>query len=320
MKNRKFKIAKKKIEKANKILLTIHEKPDGDAVSSICAVIDYLEEIGVPYYAYSLSEIPETFFFLNHSDKIKNSKDYNFKEFDVVIALDCGSLARTNLGEEITNREKRQTVIEFDHHPKVDDFSDIELRDVDAASTTEVLYDFFTTNNIKINKTRAVCILTGISTDTGNFIYPSTSEKTINISSEMLVRGASLPNIIESTWRNKTLSGMKIWGRAIESLVINKKFNIAISVLTKKDIDECGVKDEELEGISGFLSNMEGARGLLMLTESGDGYVKGSLRSSSDSLDVSKLARTLGGGGHVKAAGFKIKGRLVRDSEKWRIV
>ena len=229
-------------------------------------------------------------------------------------------MARTNLSQEIISREKKQTVIEFDHHPKVDDFSDIELRDVEAASTTEVLYDFFTSNNIKINKVRATSILTGISTDTGNFIYPSTSEKTVSISSEMLVRGARLPNIIESTWRNKTLGGMKIWGRAIENLEINKEYNIAVAVLTKEDIKECGAKDEELEGISGFLSNMEGARGLLLLTESDDGYIKGSLRSSSDSLDVSKIARAFGGGGHVKAAGFKIKGSLEKSGNSWKIV
>ncbi len=317
---RNHRLAYKKIKKAQKIFLVIHERPDGDAISSICAMIDFLEDINTDYYAYCVSDIPSTFNFLPNVEKIKKEKPESFSDFDLFIALDCGSLSRTTLIEEILSRDKRQKVIEFDHHPRVDTYSDIEIREVKAASTTEIVYDFFKKNKIKINKKKATCILTGISTDTGNFLYPSTSEKTIKISSEMMIRGAHLPNILDSTWRNKSLSGMKLWGIAINNLEINKKYNFATTTITQEDIKNTGANDDDIEGISGFLSNLDKVNGLLMLVEMDEETIKGSLRTASENIDVSKLAKALGGGGHSKAAGFKIKGRFFREREKLRII
>ncbi|MDA3839489.1 MAG: bifunctional oligoribonuclease/PAP phosphatase NrnA [Patescibacteria group bacterium] len=317
---RNHRIAYRNLRKAKKVFLVIHEKPDGDAISSVCAMIDLLEDLKIDYYAYCFSEIPENFSFLPHSEKINIQKPNDFLIYDLIIPLDCGSLSRTTLIDEISSRGKNQKVIEFDHHPKVDSYSDIEIREIRAASTTQIIYDFFKKNKIKINKTKATCILTGISTDTGNFLYPSTSEKTIRISSEMLIRGARLPNILDSTWRNKSISGMKLWGIAINNLEINKKYNFATTVITKEDVKNTGANEEDIEGISGFLSNLDNVAGLLMLREEEDDTIKGSFRTSSEKVDVGKIAQKLGGGGHTKAAGFKVKGKIIKEGERWRIV
>lgn len=317
---RNYRIAYKTIEKAEKIFLVIHEKPDGDAVSSVCAMIDSLEKIGKEYYAYCVSPVPSNLCFLPHSEKINSKMPKDFSTFDVIIPLDCGSLSRTALVDEISNREKSQKVIEFDHHPRIDSYSDIEVREVHAASTTEIIYDFFKKNKININKEKATCILTGLSTDTGNFLYPSTSEKTIKVSSEMMLRGARLPNIVENTWRNKSISGMKLWGIAINNLEINKKYNFAITIITENDIRTTGANEEDIEGISGFLSNLEDVKGLLMIREDGNGFLKGSFRTAKECIDVSKIARLIGGGGHSKAAGFRMEGGLVREGGKWIVV
>ncbi len=317
---RNHRIAYKKLKKAKRVFLVVHEKPDGDAVSSICAMIDLLEDMKIEYYAYCFSKIPDNFSFLPHTEKINIQKPKDFSIYDLIIPLDCGSLSRTTLIDEISNRAKNQKVIEFDHHPKVDTYSDIEIREVRAASTTQVIYDFFKKNKIKINKKKATCILTGISTDTGNFLYPSTSEKTIRISSEMMIRGARLPNILDSTWRNKSIGGMKLWGIAINNLEINKKYNFATTVVTREDIVNTGASEEDIEGISGFLSNLDDVAGLLLLREDDDGMIKGSFRTSREEVNVANIARALGGGGHTKAAGFKIKGRIIKEGGRWRIV
>jgi len=317
---RNYRLAYRKLKKAKKVFLVIHEKPDGDAISSVCAMIDLLEDLKIEYYAYSFSEIPKNFCFLPNTEKIQNIKPKDFSVFDFFITLDCGSLSRTTLTEEILGRNKNQQVIEMDHHPKIDSYSDFEIRETKAASTTEIIYDFFKKNRVKINKDKATCILTGISTDTGNFLYPSASAKTIKISSKMMIKGARLPNIVDRTWRNKSIAGMKLWGIAIDSLEINKKYNFATTVITKRDIRETGASDDDIEGISGFLSNLEEVDGLLMLREDEDGYLKGSLRTSKSCIDVAKIARVLGGGGHTKAAGFKIKGQLERHENRWRII
>jgi len=154
--------------------------------------------------------------------------------------------------------------------------------------------------------------------DTGNFLYPSTSPQTINIASEMLTAGARLPQIIENTWRNKSLVSIKTWGRAMSNLQINKKYNFALTVLSVKDLP-AEVTEEDLEGMAGFLSNLDRINGLLLLRELPGGKIKGSLRTAKPNIDVSRLAQILGGGGHAKAAGFTIEGRIKKTEKGWGI-
>ena len=319
--NHKLKKVYNKIGKAERILLAIHDRPDGDAVSSICAVIEILENLEKKYFAFCKDEIPWQMNFLPHTEKIStNIRDEKFSTFDTIIILDCGSLTRSNLVPEITSRNKNQTIIEFDHHPKVDDYADIEIRMPNCSSTSEVLYFFLKANKIKINKNLANCILTGILTDTGNLLYPSTSDITIKIASEMLTMGARFPSIIENTSRNKSLSAMKVWGQAMSNLTINKKYNIAFSILPEKDIIKYNIEEEELEGISGFLSNLYGVKGLLLLKEEGNNKIKGSLRTAHPDVDISQLAQVLGGGGHIKSSGFAIEGEIKKINGKWNLI
>ncbi|MEK7557658.1 MAG: bifunctional oligoribonuclease/PAP phosphatase NrnA [Patescibacteria group bacterium] len=316
MDNSLFQKAYELIKQSKNILLATHEKPDGDAVASACAMAEILELHKKSFSIFCPDKPPFQYDYLPHLEKF--SVNYNFDKADLIIILDCGSLKRTNLEKEISRRTKNQLVIEFDHHPKMDNYADLEFKLPEAAATTEILYQFLKINKIKINKNLANCILTGIITDTANFLYPSTSSQTINISSEMLSKGAKLPQIMENTKRNKSLMAMKMWGKAMSNLKINKKYNFAVSVLSKEDIDD-NITEEDIEGISGFLSNLENISGLMLLREQKDGNLKGSLRTSSNNVNISQLARILGGGGHAKASGFTIKGKLEKINNAWKI-
>lgn len=314
-----------KIKTAENILLVTHYNPDGDGLSSVCAMIELLKLENKRYFAYCHDEPPKNFDFLPNLEKInfygdKSTELENFSQFDLIIIFDCGSLSRTKLTEEIINKQNNQFVIEMDHHPKIDDFSDLEIRNSRAAATAEIVYYFFKANQLRINKNIANCLLTGILTDTANFLYPATSEETIKISSELLSMGAKLPQITESTLRNKSLEAMKIWGKIMANLLINQKYNFAITALTLEDINGFDIKSEELEGLSNFLGNLYGVRGILLLREEKDGIIKGSLRTSDPDVDLSKLAQQLGGGGHAKAAGFSLVGRLEKLENGWKII
>lgn len=316
----KFKSAFNEIRQAKNILLITHYNPDGDALSSICAMIEQLILLDKKFSAYCYDKAPFQFNFLPNIEKlISNTDTLVFSDYDLIITLDCGSLSRTKLSKEILSRNKNQKTIEFDHHPKIDDFSDVEVRIPKAVSTTEVLYYFFKKNNLQINKNIANCILTGILTDTGNFLFPSTSEEAVKIASEMLLCGARFPTIMENTWRNKSLSAMNIWGKAMNNLQINKKYNFAFSILSYKDIEGIDISEEELEGLPGFLSNLHDIKGLLWMREENDGSIKGSLRTKNNKVDISKIAKLLGGGGHAKASGFMIKANLKKEGDKWKI-
>lgn len=316
----KYRKAYCKIKKAKNILFVSHERPDGDAFSSICAMIEFSKKFGKKYTAYCYGELVQNFYYLSNVEKIIYNKSLiKFIDYDLIIILDCGSKSRTNLEKEIKAKNKDQYIIEFDHHPKVEDYSNLEIRNSSAVSTTEILYYFFKVNKIKINKNIANCILTGILTDTGNFLYQSTSEKAVNITSEMLSLGASFSKIIKNILHNKSLSAMKLWGKALSGLKINKKYDLGFTVLEKKDLDSFQ-NEEALESFAGFLSNLNDVKGVIFLRAIGSDKIKGSLRSSYANIDISKLAVVLGGGGHSKASGFVINGSLTNKNGKWKIV
>lgn len=306
------------IKSADNILVVIHEQPDGDALASACLMAEILALLDKKYRLYCASRINGHYSFLPHLEELKNNYGENFT-FDLIIVLDCGSLERTKLTKEILSRSSGQSVLEIDHHPKVKDCADLEIRDSAAAATAEILYYFLKANQIKINKNLANCVLTGILTDTGNFLYQATSPQTVNIASEMLKNGAKLPQIMERTWRNKSIASMKTWGKAMSRLKINHEYNLAFTVLENKDVP-AEVSEEELEGMAGFLSNLNAVNGILLLRQLPDGRIRGSLRTARSDMDISKLARVLGGGGHAKAAGFTITGKLERMEKGWEII
>ena len=317
MDNQLFAKAYNLIKQADNILVVTHDHPDGDAVASACLMAEIAKQAGKTYWLYCHSPINYQGEFLPHLDEFKNFIE-NF-EFDLIVVLDCGTVLRTKLEKEILCRRTGQLVMEIDHHPQVRAYADLEIRNSAAASTTEILYYFLRTNKIKITRDLANCVLTGILTDTGNFLYPSTSPQTINIASEMLRLGARLPQIMENTWRNKSIASMKTWGKAMSNLQINKKYNFAFTVLKAEDVPE-KVSEEELEGMAGFLSNLHDVNGILLLRGLPSGEIKGSLRTAKTEVDISRLASALGGGGHAKAAGFTIDGRLDKTGGGWKII
>ncbi|MFW5888266.1 MAG: DHH family phosphoesterase [Patescibacteria group bacterium] len=330
----KYRLAYNKIKEADNILLLTHQRPDGDALSSMCAFTLLLDRLHKNYAAFCYDRPSAAFHFLPNIEKIttvppefgkesgkKQSGKY-FSDFDLIIILDCGSIHRTGLGEEIIrHKDQDQFLLEFDHHPKVEDEGDLEIRKPEAASTTEVLYYFFQKNNITIDKDIANCILTGILTDTANFLHPTTTKNSMNIASKMLLSGAYFPKITKSTWQNKTISSMKLWGIALDNLKINKRYNIAFTVLTLDDIEKYKENGEAFDSIAGFLSNIGGElKAVLFLREEEKGKIKGSLRAIDPTMDVSKLANYFGGGGHAKASGFMIEGSIEKTEKGWKII
>ncbi|MFA6106178.1 MAG: DHH family phosphoesterase [Patescibacteria group bacterium] len=323
--NHFFHKAGKEINQAKNILLITHFNPDGDAIASVCAMIDYLESKKKEYLAFCHTPVPKLYKFIPHAGKIKNSGEIDLgdkkilDDFDLILIFDCAEKERTAVAK-IGRRPLSQKIIEFDHHPGVETYAQIELRDTLASSTSEVIYNFFKANGIKIGPRAATCILTGIVTDTGAFLYPSATLKSIKIGSEMLLSGACHAKIIDKYLRNKSLPALKGWGDILDKMLINRQYSIGVAILTHEQFTEKNISEEEYEGLSGFISNLSGVRAVLFLRQTEPGIVRGSLRAGLAGDDVSALARILGGGGHKAAAGFSLKGRLLSGPKGWKII
>jgi phosphoesterase RecJ-like protein len=309
--------------------------PDADAIASVGAMLEIASNLGLGVYAYAERKPIGDYEFIPNENLISITAPTDLWLFDVILILDCGSISRTGLEEPLralisAERDspviKRPYLIEFDHHQPQASYADLEIRLPDKASTTEIIYHFLKANNLEITKSLANCILTGLMTDTGHFLHANASREAIAISSEMLLRGASLPKIVSHTVNNKSFSALKIWGRVLENMRLNSDTGLASSALTAPELKELlapvdfKIESDLFGDIVSFLSALSGVRVALLLREE-HGHVKGSLRTNDDEIDVAKIASNWGGGGHKKAAGFTIEGgKLIETETGWKVI
>lgn len=306
---------------SKRTLLVAHQNPDGDAIGSVLALAHFLDKTVGENHIFCLTEPSLSYGFLPAIEKIKTDpKIFHKREFDTVVILDSGDLEYSGVRPNLAEINYSPRIINIDHHPTNVHFGHINLVETNAASTTDILYRIFNHNRFRIDKNIATCLLTGIITDTGSFSNLATTPQAIQNASELLINGARAKDIINHALTKQSIGVLKLWGRAFSRLIKNSQTNIAITVVTQKDFTECGVKNESAEGIANFLNNLNGAKAVLVLKEQSDGTIKGSLRTTKDSIDVSKLARILGGGGHKKAAGFTIKGKIQEIKNGWKII
>ncbi|MBU0671048.1 MAG: DHH family phosphoesterase [Patescibacteria group bacterium] len=313
---------KKEIDAAKNILLITHKNPDGDAAGSMLALASFLEKEDKNFTCLTADPVGDNLVFLPNSLAISQDAGIIKKEkFDLLFVLDSSDLKHTNMEEEINEIRNDIKIINIDHH-----FTNIKYGDInhvidDASSTCEVLF-YFLDEHRAVNKTIATCLLTGIMTDTGGFQNSATTPGAINIASTLMNKGVNLQHISKFALDAKPVNTLKLWGRALQRLKINNKNKVISTVITQKDLDECNATEEAMEGVANFLNELDQAQDgvVMVLSEREEGKVKGSLRTTNPLIDVSKLAKILGGGGHKKAAGFSVDGKLVETENGWQIV
>lgn len=329
----KLQTAYRQIRLAKRILIVGHTSPDADALSSVGAMIEIARSFGSDICAFADKKPLDIYSFIPNEKFISSEEPEDLCQFDAIVILDCGSISRTGLEARLRTLLKSETegrlikrpyIIEFDHHQPMETYADLEIRLPDKASTTEIIYHFLKANSLEITKVLANCILIGLMTDTGHFLHANSSREAVAVSSEMLLCGASLPQIISHTVNNKSFASLKIWGRALENMHFNEETGLASSGLTALELQELlktgTALDTDIFGnIVSFLSALDGVKVALLLREEGD-KIKGSLRTNDDEIDVAAIARNFGGGGHKKAAGFSVEGRLSRTDKGWKVI
>jgi len=154
----------------------------------------------------------------------------------------------------------------------------------------------------------ATLLLTGLITDTRSFQNPNTTPRSLEVAAELLERGARQQEIIQHVYKTKPLSTLKIWGRALNRIQVDPSSRIVWSAISREDLTEMEAKSSETHGIlDELISTIPDADIHVLFTETEDGTIKASMRSSA-AVDASLLAgQAYGGGGHARAAGFKVK-------------
>jgi len=242
-------------------------------------------------------------------------KNVSFAEgpppFDLLLIVDTAEMSLLgSLYADHTDLFESVPILNIDHHISNTKFGSKQLIDSSASSATEVLYEWFISDPVwetKITPDIATLLLTGLITDTRSFQNPNTTPRSLEVAAELLDRGARQQEIIKFVYKTKPLSTLKIWGRALSHIQVNQKDRIVWSSISKEDLQEMGASSKETHGIlDELLTTVPDADVYVLFTEIEEGGFKASMRSS-DAADVSAIAGALfGGGGHARAAGFRM--------------
>ena len=304
------------INNAKNILLVGHKNPDGDTVGCMTALMEYLKSLDKQYVAFIDDKVPKNLEYLRYSHEIVSDRDSLDNNFDLIIGLDCGDMRYSGIEDKLMELKERVKIINIDHHKS--DYGQINIVDEHSSSTSMILCDIFRIWGVKISQDMATSFLAGIVVDTYSFSNSATSDKSLGLSAELIEQGGRYGRVNQELHKNKTKENLRLWSKVLSRLQKNDKLNVAYSLVLAEDIEEIG--KEETEGMSNFFSQMKEARMTMILKEYGSGEIKVSLRAVDDKLDVAELARRFGGGGHRKAAGFSVYGRLEQEGNGWKII
>jgi len=242
-----------------------------------------------------------------HADLVSCEGCFNF---DAIVVLDSPDLERIGSPYE-KNPEIFYDipVVNIDHHPGNDFFGKINLVDMTATSTSEILVSVIEalSGDAKfINEEIATALLTGIITDTNSFQNTNTTPKSLTVAAQLVAFGARQQDIIKNIYKTKTLSTLRLWGKALSNLVDESESKFVWTQLSQQDFSSVNALETESAGvIDELLKTAAGVDFALLLSEK-NGDLHGSLRSTNKSKDVSAIANLFGGGGHAMAAAFQI--------------
>lgn len=239
---------------------------------------------------------------------------------DLIICLDCSNLERLDhIYEDNSSLFYEVPVVNIDHHADNTNFGKVNIVDITASSTAEILVSVLETigKDIQgmIDADIATCLLTGITTDTGSFQNQNTTPKSLTIAAQMVAAGANQQEIVQRIFRTRELSTLRLWGRALSYIKEDAERNFAWSILSKSDFVAAQAQPEEASGVIDELLKTASNMDFVILMSEREGSLRASLRAINPSRDVSRIANLFNGGGHPMAAAFSLPDKTIKDSE-----
>ncbi len=314
---KEFEKALKLIEKSNNILIISHKNPDGDTIGSNLSLRKVLIcDFGKNVTSVCADPLPKSLLFLPDSNVFENKIDPN--KHDLIITVDASSVDQLKFAEiDEKFLKSGKAIINIDHHPTNKKFGTLNIVDENASCATEILYYFFEFVKATIVPSTATHLLAGLYNDTGSFMHSNTSSSSYKIASKLLEAGAALPRIVKHMFKTQSIEQLRLWGKVLSNARLNKKGTL-VSKITNDDFYETNSTPRDLMGVINYLNSVSRSNLSILLSEDMEGHVKGSMRTSKNDVNVASLCEKLGGGGHKKAAGFTIPGKIVTE-EVWRI-
>lgn len=233
------------------------------------------------------------------------------QKYDLIITLDCGD--KKNLGKVYTDHEAmfaQTEVINIDHHISNDLFGTINYVDTKASSTAELIYYIVKEMDLSlIDSDIATYLLLGIIADTGSFQHANTSPEAFQVAAELVKLGGRQQDIIKNLYKTKKLTTLKLWGRILSKLQVDKELRMLWSTITYHDFESTGTMEgEDTKGIiDELMGHAPNVDIIVLLREVLPHKIVASIRTKSADVDGNLIAQYFGGGGHTMASGFTIE-------------
>ena len=289
---------------AHRFLLTTHENPDGDALGSLLGMHLVLEQLGkdsVMFLAASQFPLPYEYQRM-HLDEVRHELPEDVNERTIVF-LDCGNIDRTPVsflqGDHLH-------VLNIDHHHDNTRFGTVNLVVAGASCAAEIVYDLAKELGVEITPELAEALYIGLTTDTGKFMFENTTPKAHTMAAELIEAGVSPQGVHRKLYEELPEARLQLLARALANVYRYDDGALTLTHLTRQAFAESGATESDSEGIVDHMRQVEGTimAGLVRELLDKEGMRKVSLRSTDGRVDVSIIARGLGGGGHRQAAGF----------------
>lgn len=294
------------LNEQQRVVITAHEKPDGDALGASIALGRILRSQGKQVVLAGLSPLASRYHFLVREGEIDDWDAPEIADADALIALDCGDLERIGNSSLIAKLAARVPVLNIDHHITNNHFGTVNWVDPEASSAGEMIYLLTREWGINLPPEAAEPLWVAITTDTGDFSFSNTTARVMRIGADLLDLGVR-PNLVRKELHERqALRELSLMGRCLEKLRVHPSGKIAYICLNRDDFAafECGPQD--LHDPINLARAVDGVEIAVMVYEVADeNRVKVSLRTYPPH-DAATFCQSFGGGGHARAAGFSL--------------
>jgi phosphoesterase RecJ-like protein len=295
------------IARADRLLVTAHARPDGDAIGSLLACWMVLQRMEKHAEMALSDRVPRIYRGLPCASQIQHWSEIE-GDYDTVILLECDGIPRTGLGG-LENR----VLINIDHHTSGRAFANVNWIDSSACAVGELIYRLAGAAGISITPEMATCLYTAVLSDTGSFCYEGTDAHTFELARNLVRQGADPVLIAQNVYFSNPKTKIHLLGAALANL--HQEGCLAWLWVSRDDMDRTQAVEEDCEGIVNYAISIAGIEVAVFLRELRDHSVRLSLRSKGQ-VNVATIAERFGGGGHENASGCTLEGPLPAATER----
>ena len=299
--------------RAKNILITSHVSPEGDNVGSCLGLYHGLCKMGKTANVWLKDGVPDYLRFLAGADGILKG-DYSFDlSYDTLVVVDCGELDRIGKSS-IRPITEKATVVNIDHHATNDFFGNANWVDPNASATGELIYRLLRKARVELDADIAQCLYAAISADTGSFKYSNTTSEALVVASELVKYGAKPEIVGRALFSYFPKEKIMLMSDVFSTLELYDDDQIAIVCVYLSMFEKTNAKPEHTEGLIDTVRNIPGVEVACFFREVDTSRTKISLRSNGR-IDVARVCKIFGGGGHSMAAGAVMEADVSRTKQ-----